>query len=150
MQFDGRYFFDNSAGTLTDQFAFRSIRPELRGTLYRHYDFRLLPDFANSKLVIQEAYVDLHYTDVIEVRFGKFKVPFGLERLQPEVATTFVERGLPSLLTPNRDLGVELFGVIARGLLTYQAGVFDGIADNASVDTAPIRRATRTSPAACS
>jgi phosphate-selective porin OprO/OprP len=134
MQFDGRSFL-GAANGLTDQFAFRSIRPELRGTLYRYYDFRLLPDFAGGKLVIQEAYVDLHYTDAIEVRFGKFKVPFGLERLQPEVATTFVERGLPSLLTPNRDLGVELFGVLFAGVVSYQVGVFDGIADNASVDS---------------
>ncbi|HTR52470.1 MAG TPA: porin [Kofleriaceae bacterium] len=135
MQFDGRYFFDDDANALTNQFAFRSIRPELRGTLYQHYDFRLLPDFAGGKLVIQEAYVDLHYVDELEVRFGKYKVPFGLERLQPEVATTFVERGLPSLLTPNRDLGVEVFGVLAHGVVSYQLGVFDGIADNASVDT---------------
>ncbi|HEY1558898.1 MAG TPA: porin [Kofleriaceae bacterium] len=135
MQLDGRYFFGDDANMLTNQLVFRSIRPELRGTLYNHYDFRLLPDFAGGKLVIQEAYVDLHYSDAIEVRFGKYKVPVGLERLQPEVATTFVERGLPSLLTPNRDLGVELFGVLAGGLVAYQVGVFDGIADNASVDT---------------
>jgi phosphate-selective porin OprO/OprP len=135
MQFDGNYFLGNNTSGLTNQFLFRSIRPELRGTMYRYYDFRLLPDFAGGKLVIQEAYVDLHYTDAIEVRFGKFKVPFGLERLQPEVATTFVERGLPSLLTPNRDLGVELFGVLACGIVSYQAGVFDAIADNASIDT---------------
>lgn len=135
LQFDGRYFLGDDADALTNQFAFRSIRPELRGTLFDHYDFRLLPDFAGGRLVIQEAYVDLHYADEIRIRFGKFKVPFGLERLQPEVATTFVERGLPTLLTPNRDLGVQVHGVLAGGVLAYQLGVFDGVADNASVDT---------------
>jgi len=135
MQFDGRYFAGDGADALTNQFAFRSIRPELRGTLFDRYDFRLLPDFAGGRIVIQEAYVDLRVADAIRIRFGKYKVPFGLERLQPEIATTFVERGLPTLLAPNRDLGVQVHGVLARGVLAYQLGVFDGVADNASVDT---------------
>lgn len=135
MQFDGRYFAGDSADALTNQFAFRSVRPELRGTLFDHYDFRLLPDFAGGRLVIQEAYVDIHFSDAIRIRFGKYKVPFGLERLQPEIATTFVERGLPTLLVPNRDLGVQVHGALAGGVVAYQLGVFDGVADNASVDT---------------
>ena len=99
-----------------------------------HYDFRLLPDFAGGKLVVQEAYVDIHYTDALEVRFGKTKVPLGLERLQPEVATTFVERGLPSLLVPNRDVGVQVFGVLGHQVLLYQLAIVDGVADNGSSD----------------
>ena len=123
MQFDVRSL---------DQFAFRSLRPELHGTILDHYDFRFLPDFAQGKATVQDAHVDVHYSDAIEVRFGKFKVPFGLERLQREVATTFVERGLPTLLTPNRDLGVQVFGT--ADILEYEAGVFDEVADNASSD----------------
>jgi phosphate-selective porin OprO/OprP len=131
-QFDGRLFTSETVPSQVDQFQFRAIRPELVGTIFEHYDFRLLPDFANSKLVIQDAYVDLHFSDKLEVRFGKSKVAFGLERLQPDVATTFVERGLPSLLTPNRDLGVQVFGTL--GIVTYQLSLLDGIADNASSD----------------
>lgn len=131
-QFDGRFFYNESSPSQIDQFGFRSIRPELLGTVFDHYDFRLLPDFAGGKLVVQEAYVDVHYTDAFVLRFGKSKVPFGLERLQPEVATTFTERGLPSLLTPNRDLGIQAFGTV--GLLSYQLAVVNGIADNGSTD----------------
>lgn len=134
MQLDARYFHDASAPSQIDQLVFRSIRPELAGTLDGHYDFRLLPDFAGGKLVVQEAYVDVHYLDALEVRFGKAKVPFGLERLQPEVATTFTERGLPTLLTPNRDIGVQVFGKLGGGELAYQLAIVDGVADNASSD----------------
>jgi phosphate-selective porin OprO/OprP len=132
-QFDSRFFIDDSADPHTDQFGFRSLRPELKGTVLEHYDFRFLPDFAQGKTTIQDAYLDIHYSDVFKVRFGKFKVPFGLERLQRDVYTTFVERGLPSLLTPNRDVGVQVFGEV--GIVDYQAGVFDGVADNASADS---------------
>ena len=93
-----------------------------------------MPDFAGSRLVVQDAYVDVRYWSFLKVRFGKFKVPFGLERLQGETSTTFAERGLPTQLVPNRDLGVQVFGEIAEGTLAYQVGVFNGVADGGSSD----------------
>jgi phosphate-selective porin OprO/OprP len=132
-QFDGRYFTDSDA-THVDQFAFRTLRLDLRGTVYDHYDFRFMPDFAGSKLVVQDAYVDVRYGDAVKLRFGKFKVPFGLERLQNETSTTFTERGLPTQLAPNRDLGVQVFGELAGGTLSYQLGIFNGVADGGSSD----------------
>jgi phosphate-selective porin OprO/OprP len=84
--------------------------------------------------VLQDVYVDVRYAEEVKLRFGKFKVPFGLERLQNEVATTFAERGLPTQLVPNRDLGVQAFGELAGGVIGYQAGVFNGVADGASGD----------------
>jgi phosphate-selective porin OprO/OprP len=134
LQFDNRTFIEDSAGTHTDQFSFRSIRPDLQATLFDHFDLRLMPDFAGGKLVVQDAYTDVRYSDVVKVRFGKFKVPFGLERLQGETNTLFAERGLPTQLAPNRDLGVQVFGEIAKGTLAYQVGVFNGVADGASGD----------------
>jgi phosphate-selective porin OprO/OprP len=134
IQFDGRSFFDDTADPHVDQFALRSIRPDLHGTLFDHLDFRLLPDFAGGKLVLQEAYTDIRYSDAVKLRFGKFKVPFGLERLQSEVNITFIERGLPSQIVPNRDLGVQVFGELGHGILAYQLGVFNGVADGQSGD----------------
>jgi len=133
-QFDGRFFAPESSDPKVDQFGFRSIRPDLGGTVFEHYDFRLLTDFAGSKLTLQDAYVDIHYGDAAVLRLGKTKTPFGLERLQRDIATTFVERGLPSLLTPNRDLGVQLYGSLARGIVNYQVGIYNGVADNATGD----------------
>jgi phosphate-selective porin OprO/OprP len=133
-QFDGRFFIADTKDPHTDQFGFRSIRPDLQGTLFEHYDFRLLPDFAGGRMVVQDAYVDIHYGDAIKFKFGKFKVPFGLERLQGETQTLFAERGLPTLLAPNRDLGVQVHGDVAKGTFAYQVGVFNGVADGQSGD----------------
>lgn len=134
VQFDGRTFFADDDDPRTDQWTFRSLRPELAGTLFGRFDFRLMPDFAGSRVVVQDAYVDLRATDAIRLRFGKFKVPFGLERLQSETATLFAERGLPTQLAPNRDLGVQIFGDLAGGAFSYQAGLFNGVADGGSGD----------------
>ncbi len=133
-QFDARFFVASGNDPSVDQFGFRAIRPDLRGTILEHYDYRLMTDFAGGKLVLQDVYADVNYSDKLKVRFGKFKVPFGLERLQADTTTTFVERGMPSQLTPNRDVGVQVFGVLADGLLEYEAGIFNGVADGASGD----------------
>lgn len=132
-QLDARAFADDDPAHV-DQFAFRTLRLDLRGTVFDHYDFKFMPDFAGGKLVVQDAYVDVRYGDAVKLRFGKFKVPFGLERLQNETSTTFTERGLPTQLAPNRDLGVQVFGELAGGTLAYQLGIFNGVADGGSSD----------------
>jgi phosphate-selective porin OprO and OprP len=134
IQFEGRIFFADEDDPRTDQWTFRSLRPELAGTLFGRFDFRLMPDFAGGRLSVQDAYVDLRATDAVRLRFGKFKVPFGLERLQSETTTLFAERGLPSQLAPNRDLGIQVFGDLAGGAFSYQVGAFNGVADGGSGD----------------
>jgi phosphate-selective porin OprO/OprP len=134
MQFVARTFVDDGANPQIDQFAFRSVRPLFEGTLTDRFAFRLLPDFAGGKLVLQDAYTDVKLADTAQLRVGKLKVAFGLERWQSETTTTFVERGLPAQLEPNRDLGVMLFGTLAGGVVEYELGVFNGVADGASGD----------------
>jgi phosphate-selective porin OprO/OprP len=134
LQYDGRFFVDEGTDKHVDTFAFRSTRLDLGGTVFENWDFRFVPDFANSKLVVQDAYFDAHYSEELRLRFGKFKVPFGLERLQEERNTQFTERGLPTQISPNRDLGVQAFGDLGGGLVSYQAGIFNGVADGGSGD----------------
>ena len=40
---------------------------------------------------------------------------------------TFAERGLPTNLAPNRDIGLSIGGDVSEGLFAYQVGVFDGV-----------------------
>jgi phosphate-selective porin OprO/OprP len=85
--------------------------------------------------VLQDAYADLRFAPSFKVRAGKFKGPFGLERLESATELTFVERGTPTNIAPNRDLGVEAFGDLAAGRVSYAIGVFDGVVDGGSLDT---------------
>jgi phosphate-selective porin OprO/OprP len=134
LQYDGRFFVAEDGDPHLDTFAFRSARIDLHGTAWDHWDVRLIPDFAGSKLVVQDAYVEAHYLEGFRIRIGKLKVPFGLERLVEERSTQFTERGFPTQLAPNRDLGIQAFGELARGLVSYQAGIFNGVADGGSGD----------------
>ena len=136
LQIDGRWFPGARAGGALD-FALRSMRLELDGSAWGLIDFKLEPDFGGGALVVQYAYIELHFNRQVRLRAGKLKVPFGLERLQPEGRTAFLERAFPTGISPNRDVGVALLGDFLDQALIAELGVFDGAPDDSTVD-API------------
>jgi phosphate-selective porin OprO/OprP len=131
--FDARYFTEDD-DSFTDTFIFRRVRPIVEGSLGNVVDFRIMPDLANSTLVLQDAWLNLKYFPLANLQAGKFKAPFGLERLQSATAMTFVERALPTQLVPNRDLGTMLHGQWGEGLLQWQIALMNGVSDGASAD----------------
>ncbi|MGH8261674.1 MAG: porin, partial [Steroidobacteraceae bacterium] len=90
--------------------------------------------FAQGRTILQDAWVDARVASWLVFQVGKFKAPVGLERLQLEEFARFIEASLTSDLLPYRDLGWEVRGKVARGLLDYQVGVFDGAPDGQSTD----------------
>ncbi len=134
VQLDGRFFRGDEQRPATDTFLLRRVRPIFEGTVYKIFDFRIMPDFGQGTSVLFDAYVDARFTNGFRVKAGKFKPPVGLERLQSASDTLFVERALPTNLVPNRDLGVQVHGELAKGAFAYQVGLFNGAADGANND----------------
>ena len=134
VHFDGRFFSSDAGLLATDTFLLRRVRPIFAGTVGRHFEFQIMPDFGMGTTVLQDAWLDVNYSPKARVRVGKFKSPVGLERLQSSTALAFVERAYPTALVPNRDVGVMLHGNLAGGVVAYAAGVFNGAPDGGSVD----------------
>lgn len=132
--FDSRWFSNADDVGTTDSYYFRRVRPQFEGTLAGFLDFRIMPDCANSTLVLQDAWANMRFAPAAQLQFGKFKSPVGLERLQSANALTFIERALPTLLVPNRDLGVMFQGDVGEGLLSYQFAALNGSSDAGSND----------------
>jgi phosphate-selective porin OprO/OprP len=133
-QLDGRFFQDDEARPGVDTFLLRRVRPIVEGTVFKIFDFRIMPDFGGGTTVLQDAYLEARFSPAAKLRVGKFKPPVGLERLQSGTDILFVERALPTNLVPNRDLGIQLSGDFAGGAVSYAAGVFNGVADGGSGD----------------
>jgi phosphate-selective porin OprO/OprP len=133
-QFDARFFPGDEDEKLPDTFVARRVRPVIEGTLFGLFDLRMMTDFGGGRVVVQDAYGDIHPAPWLRLRVGKFKAPFGLERLQSATALHFVERAFPTALAPNRDLGVMVHGRIVEGTVEYGLGIFNGVADGASGD----------------
>ncbi len=132
VQADARFFLDDDANAGTDQFVMRRVRPIIEGTLFNDFAFRIMPEFGGSSTSLQDGYLEWRKWKWLQVRAGQFKVPVSLERLQSGTDTLFVERGYPTGLAPNRDIGFQIGGSVADGVFEYAAGVFNGIRDGAS------------------
>ena len=137
LQVDNRTFPGDTALPLTDQILIRRARPSLSGTVYKYIDYYIRPDFGQGSVVLYEAYVQLNYFSRVNLRVGKFKPPVGLERLQSDDDTNFIERGYPTLLVPSRDIGYQFSGDIIKRRVAYQVGVFNGVPDNGLSDASP-------------
>ena len=134
-QLDSRWFSQSEDVSLPDSFYFRRVRPIVDGTLAGFVDFRIMPDLANSSLVLQDAWANLRFAPEAQLQVGKFKSPFGLERLESATAMWFIERAFPTLLGPNRDLGVMFQGSVREGLVSYQLAFLNGNNDTTTTDS---------------
>lgn len=142
VQADARFFpNDNASGSVNDAFLMRRVRPIIEGTVFENFDYRLMLDFGSGLTssgsnvgFTQDACVTARLWPEFQIQAGKFKEPVGLERLQSGASILFVERGYPTQIAPNRDVGVQLQGEIGGGLFSYAAGIFNGVADGGSGD----------------
>jgi phosphate-selective porin OprO/OprP len=135
VQADGR-FFGASEGVPTpaSTFVLRRARVILEATAYRYFGLRIAPELGGGQVTLQDAYVEARPATALAVRVGKLRPPIGLERQQPATDQRFVERGLPSNLSPSRDVGLQLYGEVAQGMVQYQVAALDGAPDGANID----------------
>lgn len=132
LQVDSRTFFADGNIEGNDAFLIRRARPIFQGTLFRDFDFFFNPDFGGSTVQIFDAYLNYRYAPWLQLRSGKFKAPVGLEYLQSDQFTLFNERALPTALVPGRDVGFQIWGEVGGGVLSYAAGIFNGLGDGRS------------------
>jgi phosphate-selective porin OprO/OprP len=141
LQGDGRFYPDNAPGTAENTFLMRRVRPIFEGTVFQRFDYRLMLDFgsglnatAGNVDFVQEGYLNARLWPEFQIVAGKVKAPVGLERLKADTDMTFIERNYPTQLVPNREVGAQFQGNLEEGLLEYQLGVFNGVADAGSED----------------
>jgi phosphate-selective porin OprO and OprP len=133
-QADARFFPLEEGDTGTDSLFLRRVRPIFEGTVYKYFDFRIMPDFGGGSTVLQDAYARVTYFPYAQLTAGKFKSPMSLERLQSGAELTFIERSIANNLAPNREIGIALGGSVLADRLSYQVGVFNGSFDGGSND----------------
>jgi len=137
VQFDNRLFWGDN-GITNNSFVLRRARLITEGTLAKNYSFQFVPEFGGgtasgaSTPSILDANIGVALDPGLQFKFGKFKSPVGLELLQSDSWTFFDERSLVTNLVPNRDVGAQAAGDLLGGRVSYQLGVFGGIADGAS------------------
>jgi phosphate-selective porin OprO/OprP len=135
LQTDSRTFWSDDKAAGNDAFLLRRARPILSGTVYRDFDFLFTPEFAGNAVQIVDAVVNYRLDPQLQLALGKMKPPVGLEALQPDQFTLFNERSMATDLLPYRDIGAELHGGLFDGVISYAAGVFNGVPDLVTTTT---------------
>lgn len=80
----------------------------------------------------RDVYGEVKFADALQVRGGRFKVPFSLDQLTGVSNNDFVYRSLGgSYLAPARDTGGMVHGRFFDRALTYAVGYFEHDGDNA-------------------
>jgi phosphate-selective porin OprO/OprP len=139
LQVDSRTFQNDNHIQGNDSILLRRVRPIFSGTVFHDFDFMFVPEFGNATPgassaattpSIYDAYINYRYSPALQFQAGRFKPPVGLEYLQSDSYMFFNERSLATDLIPGRDLGFELHGDIAGGVVSYAAGIFNGVGDN--------------------
>lgn len=126
------FFNDNPLSEGNDSFVLRRVRFALQGTLYKDFEYLILPQyggFSNDDVQILDAYVAYHPVKNFEVKLGKFKGPVGLELLESVAVLPFNERSMVSGLVPQRNVGLQVSGSVLDGAISGAAGVFNHSGD---------------------
>jgi len=138
-QVDSRDYLRSEPGR--DTFYIRRMRAIASGAVYHDYEYYLQTDFAaldtattTNNSFLQDAYVNFHHWDEFQAQVGKMKEPVSLEVLPLDQYLWFLERGFPTELAPNRDVGAYFHGDLGKGAFQYAAGVFNGVPDGGSGD----------------
>jgi phosphate-selective porin len=120
---DGAY--RNVDTTPDDDWDFDHRRVGLEGRFLRVIGFEVERELRNEDQPWRDVFAELRKWRAFRVRGGRFKLPFGRERLTSIVELPFVYRSLASVtLTPARDTGLEVNGRFTRLEAGYMAGVF--------------------------
>ena len=123
----GRLHLDSGTFIQGEQFeknssALRRARLALRVSLYDYWRLSIQHNSFDDKKRYSEAWVSYRGFNSISIKAGQFTEPFGLEALTSSNVITFMERSLPTVLSPGTNVGASL--AIKNTTWTATSGFF--------------------------
>ena len=118
----------SDVGPIEDRFSWGSRRIGVNGELFNRVQFqveRAFQDDDDDDTPWRDVYVDVRIDRAFQVRGGRFKLPFSLERNTSRDDLDFIQRATAvRAISPSRDTGVMVHGRVANRMVEYEAGVF--------------------------
>jgi phosphate-selective porin OprO and OprP len=128
-----------------DDLIVRRARVGVDGELFRMFQFsveRELTDSStasffneSSKTQWRDVWGEIKFADALQIRGGRFKIPFSRDQLDGEASNDFVNRSLGGeYLAPGRDTGGMVHGRFFGRALGYDVGLFEHDGDNSQAN----------------
>jgi phosphate-selective porin len=118
----------NDQGPIEDRFSWGSRRVGVDGELFDRVQFqveRAFQDDDDDDTPWRDVFVDVRLNRAFQVRGGRFKLPFSLERNTSRDQLDFIQRATAvRALSPARDTGVMVHGRVVNRVVEYEAGIF--------------------------
>jgi phosphate-selective porin OprO/OprP len=112
---------------------FRRVRLFSSGSMYQNVKYKLQLDFAGGQVAFKDVFIELNKLPIKgNLRIGHFKEPLRLEVLTSSKYITFMERGLTSAMSRERNSGIMYHTIFAERI-SFQSGIFAS-ADNSGND----------------
>ena len=111
-------------GEQEDGVEFRRARIFFSGLIYDNVEYKLQLDFEGGDADFKDAYLGLVDFPLGKLRIGHFKEPFSLDELTSSKYITFLERALPNVFAPGRNMGFMLHNTCPEERMTTAIGVF--------------------------
>lgn len=104
----------------------RRRRIGIKGELFERATFEIERELGDDDNPWRDVYLNLKAHDLLEVRGGKFRLPFSLDNLTGSTSHDFIFRSLGArTLGFGRDRGVMVHGRGDGRAFTYAVGLFD-------------------------
>ena len=114
----------------------------VKGTLSRHVEFEVEREI-EAEEAWRDAFVNVRTFRSVQIRAGRFKMPFSREQLTSASDLDFIARSRAAdLLTPGRSVGASAHGRLAGRVMGYEAGFFTRDGDVARFGANPGAGAT--------
>lgn len=130
-----------------DTFDLKRARFGIQGTFLKYFEYEVEREFRKTDSPWKDVMVNLNWTGEVQVRAGKFKVPFSREQMTGAGNLDFVFRSrIADQIAPGRQSGLMIHGRLFSRALAYEAGTFrkDGeIADFRGARTVAARVTSR-------
>ncbi len=137
IQMDYRSFGDSNKDTsVPDTFDVRRAYLGAKGVFNKYYEFEVATDFGTADSTsksksaqLDVAFINLHYWDQAQFKFGQFKMPFSLEEQTSSRFIDFQERSLVNAYVPGKEIGAMVWGAPFNGV-TYGLALSTGEGKN--------------------
>jgi phosphate-selective porin OprO/OprP len=106
-------------------------RVGIKGAVFHRVEYEVERDFQKANVPWRDVYLNVPLRRALEVKAGRFKIPFSLDQLTSGASLDLVYRSLAATyLAPGRDVGVMAHGRLFGRRVSYQAGAFRQGGDN--------------------
>lgn len=127
-------FFNDDVRDQPDGTSIRRARLYATGVIDRDWNYKIDYDFVNTSTTnpilpsgLNDTYLQYTGFRPVTVTLGHFREPFGLETLTSDTWTMFMERALPFMFSPDRNIGMAVAtsgAVHEKGAWTATVGAF--------------------------